>query len=271
MLRICNFNDTVDEDTRRDDIFRLYATERNDFRYLYDRPCSSHTHEWIEITRSHAVGQIAVRIAKMRFNERKISFQPTLLHVRSFIKFSYYLAFGEFRAIGCRRVERRDTSATCPDTLSKRSLRYKFQIDFTGNIFVRESARIGRPRNEQIILRTIPASIIAAMPMRPLPALLLITVKFFGPYRSGHGSILLARLSHRTPDHDRSAIAYSGNSLGQTSDCLVHFTSMPERSSFVLERPVAIALELATSSAKGQTFCALFDICSYIAQNIYAN
>ena len=34
---------------------------------------------------------------------------------------------------------------------------------------------------KQTILRTIPASIIAAMPMRPFPALLLMTVRFFGP------------------------------------------------------------------------------------------
>jgi hypothetical protein len=34
--------------------------------------------------------------------------------------------------------------------------------------------------NEHTILATMPASIIAAMPIRPLPALLLTTVRFLG-------------------------------------------------------------------------------------------
>ena len=77
------------------------------------------------------------------------------------------------RRPGCRRRRRGCARPACPAApVRARSLPARYF-----SVKARGSAERG---NEQIIFVTMPASIIAAMPIRPLPALLLMTVRFFG-------------------------------------------------------------------------------------------
>src|SRR5690606_23455715 len=107
---------------------------------------------------------------------------------------------------------------------------------------------------EQIIFLTMPASIIAAMPMRPLPALLLITVRFFGPL-----SIRAWMSSMGAPEPPKPPIMMVAPSLiSDTASATLETVLSMGASSFVVTRHNG-------RSGGQQATCAIFDICSHIA------
>lgn len=96
------------------------------------------------------------------------------------VKLGCRLADSKFSPVGGWRVKGRNTSAPalirsasvpCGTNSSSISPARYLSVNARG------SDDFG---NEQIILATMPASIIAAIPIRPLPALLLMTVRYLG-------------------------------------------------------------------------------------------
>ncbi len=111
----------------------------------------------------------------------------------------------------------------------------------------------------------MPAAIMAAMPMRPLPALLLTTVRPFGPL-----SMSAWISSHRrarpaeAADHHRGAVSDLGNRRGEIPHRLVH-----ARPPGTVGRACPASWPCKTDRPaphRQQAICAIFDICSIIAR-----
>src|ERR1700756_330418 len=75
-------HDAIDENPRRCDRFGIKRAELGNLAHLRDRDLPRHCHHGIEVARRFAIGEIAPPIAALRSEERKITRQRLLEHVK---------------------------------------------------------------------------------------------------------------------------------------------------------------------------------------------
>ena len=170
-----------------------------------------------------------MRSATVSLDQRDVGLEPALLHIHPALELGGRFALCEIGAVswsacrrpGCRRRRARMRSASVPCGTSSSPIwpaRY-FSVKARGS---------DERGNEQTILATMPASIIAAMPMRPLPALLLMTVSRAGLpvalYRSISAwmSSIGCAGAAEAADHNRHVVGHGRDRRGQVSNHLIH-------------------------------------------------
>src|SRR5450631_271896 len=62
----------LDEDARRDDVFRIQCAERHDLAYLDDRALRRRRHDGPEVARRLAIDQIAPAVAQLRLDQGEV-------------------------------------------------------------------------------------------------------------------------------------------------------------------------------------------------------
>src|SRR5438309_518177 len=154
----------VDEYAGSMHAFRIDVAQLDHLLGLDDREFRRHGHHRIEVARRLAIREVAPAVGAVRAQQRHVAAQRFFEHVALAVDLAHLLAIGEFGADAHRRIEAAEPGRGGAHAFADDALRHQYEFDAAGLVGSVERARSSVRGNEQITLRTMPASMSAASP-----------------------------------------------------------------------------------------------------------
>src|SRR6185437_8491407 len=123
------FDDPVDVNAGRMDRVRIELADLDELLDLGDGDLAAGRDHRIEVARRLAIDEVAGLVALPRLDDRQLRPDARLEHVLASVESLRFLAFGEQRSRGGRRVEAGNAGAAGADLLGERSLRRQLQVE----------------------------------------------------------------------------------------------------------------------------------------------
>src|SRR6266851_1626439 len=144
------FNDTIDENSRRDDFLGREIAQRHAMLRLRDRHPRGHRHDGIEVPPAAAIGEVAPTIRPPGLDQRYVGMQGPLQKIGAAIELADLLALRERRADGGGREEAGNAGTGGADTLGERALRHQLELDPAGAEQLLEDDRAARETADEL-------------------------------------------------------------------------------------------------------------------------
>src|SRR4051812_20412028 len=122
-------DDALDEDSGRDNRFRIETAEVDGLAHLRDRALRRGRHDRTEVPRRLAIDEVPPAVAAVGLDQRDVGVDRMLEHVLPAIDLPRLLAFGEQRAVTGRAEERADACAGGANALGQVALRHQLELD----------------------------------------------------------------------------------------------------------------------------------------------
>ncbi len=175
--RVVHADEAFDENAGSNDVLGVNPAHLHDLLRLHDGCGRRHAHDRGEIAGRFIVKKISETIGPRRLDQREVRRQAPFQDIIAAIELPHFLALGQRCADRGHGEKGRNARAAGADALGQRPLRDQFQLNLAFAIESGKTVELAVRGNEQIILRTWRLAISAANPTRPLPVLLLMTVK----------------------------------------------------------------------------------------------
>src|SRR5579863_823549 len=125
-------HDAMHENRGRDDMLGLDGADRNDFVYLDDGGCRSHSHNGIEIPRGEAVREIAQFVGGLGLDESIVRVDGHFEDAALPFDDAFFFAGSDFRTYANSRIKPAKARGCGAHALTKNSLGNEFERHFFG-------------------------------------------------------------------------------------------------------------------------------------------